>query len=584
MNNTVMTAWATSEFGTANFNDARLTNRLIKLADHFGNIPESPINQACGTWSETKAAYRFFKNEKVETAEILSTHIANTIARCEAHKTVLSIQDTSYICYSNHDKTTGLGMITKKSGSHSSTRCSVWFMPINHLTEQIKTEILEQKKIAIIRTKSKYSIYFKSNKDEQTTHIELNVTDKKLIALLKIEDFSGNKALDKKTAEQKKLYTLVYEKIVLAGGYINKIIETKGLAMHTAFAVSPDGLPLGLLDQKIYSRLPIDEEIETIKAKSHGNGVCIEDKESIRWLESLNNTSKSVDMDKTQIITVCDREADMYDFFEFAASSNSLFLVRASQDRNVNKKSLYSKKNNQKLWNVVENFPCHGTIDIQVPAKDNNVKRTAQLEVKFGEFTMNPPRNNFRNKEENLPNLLIYAIYVVEKFPPPGIPALEWLLLTNIAINNFDEAVEKVRWYCLRWRIETFHKILKTGLRVEYCRLGTAERLIRYLTIMSIIAWRIFFITLIARVEPDLPCTDLLDEEEFKVLYAKMSKKKFSTAMPTPTIKEAILWVAQLGGYLARRNDPPPGPMALWRGWKRLFDLTDGWNLANAIN
>jgi len=101
---------------------------------------------------------------------------------------------------------------------------------------------------------------------------------------------------------------------------------------------------------------------------------------------------------------------------------------------------------------------------------------------------------------------------------------------------------------------------------------------------MSIIAWRIFFITLIARVEPDLPCTDLLAEEEFKVLYAKMSKKKFSTAMPIPTIKEAILWVAQLGGYLARRNDPPPGPMALWRGWKRLFDLTDGWNLANAIN
>jgi len=63
-----------------------------------------------------------------------------------------------------------------------------------------------------------------------------------------------------------------------------------------------------------------------------------------------------------------------------------------------------------------------------------------------------------------------------------------------------------------------------------------------------------------------------------------LRQKKFSTAMPTPTIKEAILWVAQLGGYLARRNDPPPGPMALWRGWKRLFDLTDGWNLANAIN
>lgn len=237
MRNTVMTTWATKEFGTANFNDARLTNRLIKLADHFGNIPESPINQACGTWSETKAAYRFFKNEKVEAAEILSTHIANIIARCEAHKTVLSIQDTSYICYSNHDKTTGLGMITKKSGSHSSPRCSIWLMLINHLTEQIKTEILEQKKIVIIRTKSKYSIYFKSKKDEQITHIELNVTDKNLVDLLKTEDFSGKKALDKKIANNQRLYSLVYEKIILAGGYLNKIIETKGLVMHTAFAI-----------------------------------------------------------------------------------------------------------------------------------------------------------------------------------------------------------------------------------------------------------------------------------------------------------------------------------------------------------
>ena len=77
--------------------------------------------------------------------------------------------------------------------------------------------------------------------------------------------------------------------------------------MHTSFAVSLDGFPLGLFDQKIYSRLPIDEEIETIKAKSHCNGVYIEDKESIKWLESLNNTNKNIDTDKTQIITVCDR-------------------------------------------------------------------------------------------------------------------------------------------------------------------------------------------------------------------------------------------------------------------------------------
>ena len=77
--------WATSEFGMAKFNDKRLTNRLIVLADRFGNKPESPINQSCETWSETKAAYRFFKNEHVNEAEILTTHISNTTATMLQH-------------------------------------------------------------------------------------------------------------------------------------------------------------------------------------------------------------------------------------------------------------------------------------------------------------------------------------------------------------------------------------------------------------------------------------------------------------------------------------------------------------------
>ena len=245
---------------------------------------------------------------------------------------------------------------------------------------------------------------------------------------------------------------------MLEDGYTNRSIETKGLVMHTAFAVSTEGLPLGLLDQKIYARLPIDEEIKSIKETSHGNGVYIENKESIKWLESLKKNN-NIDATKTRIVTVCDREADIYDFFELAAKINSAVLVRASQDRVVNKKSLYSKKNDQKLWSVVENFPCQGIIDVNVPAKDNHPKRTAKLELRFGSFTMNPSRNNIRNREEDLPNLPMYAIHVVEKFPPSGTDPLEWMLLTNISVNNFDEAIEKVRWYCLRWKIETFHKI-----------------------------------------------------------------------------------------------------------------------------
>lgn len=111
---------------------------------------------------------------------------------------------------------------------------------------------------------------------------------------------------------------------------------------------------------------------------------------------------------------------------------------------------------------------------------------------------MNASKNNARRKTQKLPNLSLNAVYVIEKHPPFGEEPMNWILLTNININSFEEAVEKIQWYCLRWRIEVFHKILKSGLKVEECRLQTADRLIRFLTIMSIIAWRIFFITLVA--------------------------------------------------------------------------------------
>ena len=97
---------------------------------------------------------------------------------------------------------------------------------------------------------------------------------------------------------------------------------------------------------------------------------------------------------------------------------------------------------------------------------------------------------------------------------------------------------------------------------------------------MSVIAWRIFFITLIARSDPNLPCTYLLAEEEWKVLYTKMNHTKLYPNIMPPTVREAVRWIAKLGGFLARKGDGEPGPITLWRGWKRLVDLTEGWNLA----
>ena len=149
---------------------------------------------------------------------------------------------------------------------------------------------------------------------------------------------------------------------------------------------------------------------------------------------------------------------------------------------------------------------------VEIPARrktphcKERVARPARLTIKFGSFLFNPPRNNVKHRTFELPDLPMHAVYVFEANPPDGAESVEWMLLTNLSVTNFDEAYEKVLWYCLRWRIEMFFKVLKSGFLVEDCRLGKSDRLARYLTIMSIVAWRLSLITLIARTHPDTPC------------------------------------------------------------------------------
>lgn len=324
--------------------------------------------------------------------------------------------------------------------------------------------------------------------------------------------------------------------------------KSHGLVMHTTFAVTTEGLPLGLLDQKISSRALLDEDKKELKRRSHNTALPIEEKESIRWITSLENSTNHLGLKNIKLITICDREADIYDLFEVACTNQSHFVVRASQNRKVNKKSTYSEKSGEKLWDLMSNVPCLGEIQIDIPARDDKAKRTANLEVKFSNFVMNPPKNHIKSKTRKLPNLKLSAVYVIEKYPSFNEEPISWMLLTNLSINNFEEAVDTISWYCLRWRIEIFHKILKSGLKVEGCRLQTADRLIRFLTIMSIIAWRIFFIALVARTNPNLPCTTILANEEWKVLYTKIHKTKHYPKIP-PTIKKAVRWIAQLGGF-----------------------------------
>ena len=210
-------------------------------------------------------------------------------------------------------------------------------------------------------------------------------------------------------------------------------------------------------------------------------------------------------------------------------------------DRAINKRSRYAEKAVVGLWAYMEKQANAGTITVHIPARrktphcKERAARTALLTIKFGSFLLNPPRNNVKHRTSELPDLPMHAVYVFEESPPDDAEPVEWMLLTNLSVTNFAEAYEKVLWYCLRWRIEMFFKVLKSGFLVEDCRLGKSDRLAKYLTIMSIVAWRWFMITLIARTNPDTPCTELIADDEWKVLFMKVNKAKHPPKQ-TPTV------------------------------------------------
>lgn len=364
-------------------------------------------------------------------------------------------------------------------------------------------------------------------------------------------------------------------------GKHKKDILTRGIYMHTTMAVNTDGLPLGLLDQKITAREVLPDEKIAIKKRSHNIALPIEEKESIRWLESMRVTAEIFKGHDTKVVTVADREADIYDIFLLADKLDTNYLIRASHNRKINKSAIHSDISGEFLWDYFEKQKSEGQILIEVPAKDNQPKRIAACSIKIGKISVLPPRS-FKGKKSNKLALTIFTIHVVEDEPPKGVSKLEWMLHTNIPVENYDGAIEKINWYCLRWRIEVYFKVIKSGFNVERCRLETADRLIRYLAVISIVAWRVFWLTLVTRTSPSTPISEFLGEEEWKILFVKFNPGSRIPKRPPP-LKMAIIWVAKLGGFLGRKGDGSPGITYIWRGLEKLFDLLAGARLFGHI-
>jgi len=439
--------WAQDEFGDADLGDVRRNARLVQLASVLGAQPSASLPDATDDPASLKAAYRFFDNDYVRAEAMLESHVQSTTRRMQAVPLVLAVQDTTYLDWTDHPATSGLGPLA--APSH------------------------------------------------------------------------------------------------------------QGVLAHTTLALTPERVPLGLLQQQVWAR------DRALRRNQDHKQRPLDDKESQKWLRSLEAViAARADCPSTCFVSVGDREADVYDLFLRTRPPGVDLLIRAAQDRKADHPEKY-------LWAAMATAPVAATVTVHMGARAGQPARNATLTVRWRQVTLRPP--NSRTKEK-LPTVPVWAVWAIELDPPPGVDAVEWLLLTTVPITSTHDALERLEWYAVRWGIEVWHKVLKSGCRIEDRQLESAERLIRCLTLYSVIAWRILYATMLARATPNVACTVLLDDDEWQGLYCRIYRVSLAPPKP-PTLRQAVRWIAQLGGFQGRKGDGEPGVTVLWKGFQHLVDV-----------
>ncbi len=344
-------------------------------------------------------------------------------------------------------------------------------------------------------------------------------------------------------------------------GFINQTNQ-QGIKVHSCLAVSGEGEPLGLLHQHTWNRQ------ERAGKRGERRKKATSEKESQRWLDTVKAAETGIDP-SVCLVHVGDREADIYDLFVQPRQLGSQLLIRVEHNRKVQHELGY-------LIPTLEQAAVMGQQTIELERNPQRPARQATLTVRGMQVTLEVPRHH-KQPKRCLPVTLNFLL-VEEATPPSEGKPIRWLLLTTLPIDSFEQAWQCVHWYALRWLIERFHFTLKSGCRIEQLQLESAQRLLKALATYSIVAWRLMWLTYCARLWPDDSCATVLQPAEWKLLRRKFEPKNRSKK--PPTLRQAVRWIAQLGGFLARKGDGEPGLKTLWRGIGVLHHLLEGAQLA----
>ena len=355
-------------------------------------------------------------------------------------------------------------------------------------------------------------------------------------------------------------------------GYISSN-NAQGFFIHTSLACTLDHLPLGVLGSKFWAR-----EKEKPKTKVHRDYLPIEEKESFKWIESYRQAQEFADsLPGTQVINVADKEADILELWQEALKNASSvnpahLVVRCNHDRCV---APTTTNAHSKLREFVMATPVLGTSQFELrDRRTNAIKRVVTQDIRAARVKIRPAKRSGVEPTE----IVLNVVLLMESSPPEGEEPVVWHLLTTLPVKTMDDIQKVIKAYLARWNIEVLFRTFKSGCKVEGRSPRTGKRMYVMFTLFLIVAWRINMLVHLARVRPTLPCSAFFSEVEWRSAVAATTKSLAHSASP-PTIQEMLLMVAQLGGYLNRRNDPPPGATVVWRGLEYLRGFAEAYRL-----
>jgi hypothetical protein len=350
----------------------------------------------------------------------------------------------------------------------------------------------------------------------------------------------------------------------------------RGYFVHSTLAVDAEtGTTVGLLDQRYWLR-------ETSKrgqrqARKHR---AYESKESFKWQQTAERLRVLFGQEAMRkLISVCDREADVYQYLDHKLSHQERFVVRAAQDRIL--EAAADNPEQRRLFSAMSRAPSYGSVAVEVAQRGGRPARTATVTLRAMRLTLHR-RSGVKGSRKSVE---VNVLLAHEEKPPQNAEPLTWFLLTTEPISSHQEVLTVLHYYRLRWRIEEFHKAWKSGTGVEERRLQAPDNIHRLAAILAFVAVRLLQLRELADdpAGAGTPCSSILPAVHWKLLWLSVDKRK-PLPKEAPPVSWAFRALGRLGGWKDTKRTGRVGWEAIWDGWFRLQERLDGHYLARELN